>query len=144
MNPKTEAYLLRHGSGQEAVDALKAGKIVGITAEGLESWLRGAFEDGQSHRRAEVEAEIGKLDRYYDQRIEKAYARLKRLANVERQAERLRGVVADAVWWFKGYGARLKPADRRALPDQDDLLALLRALNDVTDDPEAKAEEIPF
>lgn len=142
MNPRTEAYLRRGGVPEDVLAAMRAGEAVLITPSALEGWLKDAWMGGLQRRRHEVEAEIAKLDRYYDRRLERAYERLERLANIERSYEEHRFLMADVVWWFNGFRARMKKHDQTPLPDRGQMLALLHALADIA--PVVKEEKIPF
>lgn len=167
MNSNTERYLRRNGVSEEVLSDLRAGLDVRITGDGLTSWLKGAWKDGEKRtRRSLAEALLPMIERYAEIAAAQAVAemhvdmhkqvmdaeansdrlgeRLHKLKAIEANARAFQAIVADCQCWFDGFKAAhagQESWDKPWTPSRDSLSQLNMALQALL--PGAD-EEVPF
>jgi hypothetical protein len=145
MTPKTEEYLRANGVGEDVLAELRAGRPVSITAEGLRSWMAGAFHEGQqSAAQLLQQAELALMEA--DDRAFQIGRRLERLSKIEAEHVSFQSLVADCQCWFDGFLASFVGKDSWEKPWTPDT-GRLRALNDAfrhVAPPSGADAEIPF
>lgn len=117
--PHIYQTLIENGVDRACADDIDQGRDVLLNAEALVGWLRFAEHRGALRERRRI---YGRLD--------ELKPAAKRFDQLRARAVEFSNVVADALWWFKGWCAAKDSGDA---PDTEALRRLKACLDELAD-----------